>query len=118
MGGLGLKGDLKMKANILLEDLKEHEEILNKVAERFNFSFKININSKKTANLILYKKSKNVTSFEILTIEVKSKLQFIIRKNNEIIVANLYYNFLLIFMYNYLYYENIQFIYQFNGRKI
>ncbi len=107
-----------MEKKSIIEKFKEQEKILNVVAEALGFSINISIDSKNTASLRIYERGEKVTSFEILNIEVKSQLQLIVRKRNEVLANVLYYKYLVVFIYNYLNYQNIKFIYQFKGRKI
>lgn len=105
-----------MKINTILEEFKENEKLMNLMANSLGFSLEIIVTSNKTAILKLIRKGKKVITFDILEIEVKSSLQLIIKNGEEIITDALYYKYLLTFIKHYLYYKNVEFIYQFNGR--
>lgn len=107
-----------MKDKTILEKFKEQETTLNMVTEALGFAFNITITSKNTATLRIYKKGEKVTTFEILNIEVKSQLQLIVKKENEIITDMLYYKYFTVFLFNYLYYETVKCLYQFHRWQI
>lgn len=47
---------------------------------------------------------------------MKSKIQLIVKKGEEIITDGIYYRCLLQFIYHYLFYKDAEFIYLFIGR--
>ena len=106
-----------MKQKTILEKFKEQEVALNVVAEALGFAFKMSICSEKEATLTLYKKGKKITNFEILNIRTRAETQIIIKSKNLVITDTLYYRFFMTFLSNYLYYENVEFVYQFHGGK-
>ena len=101
-----------------LKKFKEQETALNMVTKAWGFSFDITIISENAGTLRLYKKKEKITNFEILTIHVKSELQLIIKKANTIITDALYYKYLIVFLFNYLYFDTTKFLYQFHRWKI
>jgi len=110
-----MKRELKMKKTII-EEFKDQEELLNIVSNPLGFSLKITITSSKTATLTIIKKNRKIITLDTLDIEIKSQIQLIVKKGEEIITDVLYYRYLLQFIYHYLYYKKIKFLYQFNGR--
>lgn len=105
-----------MKEKTILEKFKEQE--LHMITRAWGFIFDITINSKNTATLRIYKAGEKITHFDILTIEVKSQQQLIVKKENSIITDTLYYKYFTVFLFNYLYYETVECLYQFHRWQI
>ena len=79
-----MKRELKMKKTII-EEFKDQEELLNIVSNPLGFSLKITITSSKTATLTIIKKNRKIITLDTLDIEIKSQIQLIVKKGEEII---------------------------------
>lgn len=106
-----------MKKKTVIEKIKDYEQVLNLLAQIRGFTVVFKDNGNNSGTMIVQRKINKLIFLDFFDISGVFELQIDIKRDERILETALYINDIVRWIYNFIYYGEVDFLFQFHGGR-